>query len=253
MARSYMPICACSAPRRRADPILNNTATGQIAVLPTTRPATAQPLAKLDATWQLVAAGDINGDGKADLVWRHANDTATVVWYLSQDASGNTVFARATFQMDATWQLIAAADFDGDGKADLLWRQPNTANTAVWLMDGTTIKGKLALSLDAASYMVAAGDFDGDGRSEILMRNPTTGLLTIVYAAAAQPRIDTIAGPDPQIWRTGTVGDFNGDGRSDIAWRNASTGQISIWAMQGSTVLGSTSVPGVDSSWALIR
>ena len=239
---------------RKADPILGNAVTGQIAVLPTTKPTAVQPLAKLDDTWQLFATGDINGDGKADLVWRHANDTATVVWFLSQDAAGSTGFTRTTFQMDASWQLIAAADFDGDGKADLLWRQPNTTNTTIWLMDGATIKGKPFLSLDGSSYMVATGDFDGDGRSEILLRNPTSGLLSIVYGAAtAQPRVDTLAGPDPQTWRTGTVGDFNGDGCSDIVWRNASTGQINVWYMQGSTMIGSTLVPGTDASWALIR
>ena len=239
---------------RRVDAILNNALTGQIAVLTTGRPGSAQPLAKLDSTWQLAAVGDLNGDGRADLVWRHANDSVTVAWYMGQDASGVTSFTRSTFQMDAAWQLIGASDFDGDGKADLLWRQPNTANTALWLMDGTLIKSKPALSLDATAYLVGIGDFDGDGKSEILMRNPLTGLLGIVYGAAgAQIRVDTLSGPDPQTWRTGTVGDFNGDGCSDIVWRNASSGQISVWLMRGSAMLSATPVSGIDSTWALIR
>jgi hypothetical protein len=39
---------------------------------------------------------------------------------------------------EADWHVIAAADFNGDGKADILWQ--NTDGTpAVWLMDGLDV------------------------------------------------------------------------------------------------------------------
>jgi len=34
------------------------------------------------------------------------------------------------------WMLAAAADFDGDGKGDLVWRNTGTGQATLWLMDG---------------------------------------------------------------------------------------------------------------------
>jgi hypothetical protein len=36
------------------------------------------------------------------------------------------------------WQLVEIGDFNGDGKADVLWRDPSNGNDAMWLMNGTT-------------------------------------------------------------------------------------------------------------------
>ena len=33
-----------------------------------------------------------------------------------------------------------AADFDGDGKSDVLWRNTATGDVAIWYMDGMTIR-----------------------------------------------------------------------------------------------------------------
>ena len=34
-----------------------------------------------------------------------------------------------------TWHVKAAADFNGDGKADILWQNDN-GQAAIWLMNG---------------------------------------------------------------------------------------------------------------------
>ncbi|MGZ8269479.1 MAG: hypothetical protein ACXW20_18645, partial [Burkholderiales bacterium] len=33
----------------------------------------------------------------------------------------------------------ATGDYDGDGKADVLWRNMSTGDNAIWLMDGATV------------------------------------------------------------------------------------------------------------------
>jgi hypothetical protein len=35
------------------------------------------------------------------------------------------------------WHVIGAADFNGDGKADILW-QNDDGQAAIWMMDGLT-------------------------------------------------------------------------------------------------------------------
>ena len=61
--------------------------------------------------------------------------------------------------------MTHVADFDGDGKDDLLWRNAGTAEVAVWLMDGPAyVRGSIVLAepLWSVSHV---GDFNGDGKS----------------------------------------------------------------------------------------
>lgn len=40
---------------------------------------------------------------------------------------------------DASWQIEGVADFDGNAKADILWRHAVTGLVAIWFMDGSQI------------------------------------------------------------------------------------------------------------------
>ncbi len=42
---------------------------------------------------------------------------------------------------DQNWKMVGAADFNSDGKPDLLWRNTANGQNAVWYMDGTTRTG----------------------------------------------------------------------------------------------------------------
>ena len=37
------------------------------------------------------------------------------------------------------WQIVGVGDVDGDGRADLVWRNTQTGDVAVWLMNGATV------------------------------------------------------------------------------------------------------------------
>jgi serralysin len=77
-----------------------------------------------------------------------------------------------------SWRAVGAGDFNGDGKADILWQ--NTDGTpAIWLMDGTNPIGRGVVnhSNPGPSWRaVGAGDFNRDGKADILWQN-TEGRL----------------------------------------------------------------------------
>ena len=65
--------------------------------------------------------------------------------------------------------MIDAGDFDGDGKADILWQNDN-GTAAIWLMDGYQTKigsGVGSVNPGPAWNIIGSGDFNGDGRSDI--------------------------------------------------------------------------------------
>src|SRR2546426_1190980 len=79
---------------------------------------------------------------------------------------------------DPAWQVKGVGDFDGDGKADIVWRNSSSGQNYLYPMDGTTIKpteGYLRTVTDLDWQIVAVGDYDGDGKSDLLWRNASTG------------------------------------------------------------------------------
>ena len=91
-----------------------------------------------DPAWHIVAAADVNGDGHADLFWRNTTTGANVVWYLSGPSASILSQAALAQVADVTWQIAAAADVNGDGHPDLIWRNTTTGENVVWFLNGTT-------------------------------------------------------------------------------------------------------------------
>src|SRR5262245_47036559 len=62
-----------------------------------------------------------------------------------------------------------AADFNGDGRADILWRHAVSGENALWFMNGATVTGvDTAAVTNTNWHIVGVGDFNGDGRADIL-------------------------------------------------------------------------------------
>ena len=71
----------------------------------------------------------------------------------------------------SNWSIVGQRDFNGDGNADVLWRD-NHGNVAIWLMSGSTITSSTVLGNVASNWsIVGTGDFNGDGNADILWRD----------------------------------------------------------------------------------
>jgi len=140
----------------------------------------------------------------------------------------NTVSFVANFRVASSYPVSMEADFDGDGKSDLLWRNTADGRNVIWRSGNAATQSSVATVPAAAWKIAGVGDFNGDGRSDILWRNTDDGRNAIWRSGNAVSQ-QAIAGVVAQAWKIAGVGDFDGDGRSDILWRNAADGRNAIW------------------------
>jgi len=129
--------------------------------------------------WKVRGVADLNGDGRADLVFQHDTEGWLAVWYMSGANAIATVFLSIAQQPDPNWQIAGAGDINGDGRADIVWQNQATGNVAAWLMNGFQVIGTNLLSIpmvaDLNWKVMGVGDMDGDGRADLLWQNLATG------------------------------------------------------------------------------
>ncbi|MBN2392314.1 MAG: FG-GAP repeat protein [Anaerolineae bacterium] len=198
-------------------------------------------------------AGDVNGDGCADLVagaWGYDENKGKAYVYHGSTTGLGTAPAWTTEGVNAGdyfgWSTAMAGDVDGDGYADLVagaWGYDDAANTDAGRVDvyHGGVAGLGATSAftatgqndnDTFGFAVAtAGDVDGDGYADLIVG--AQGYATAAGAAylyhgsatgldAARSWTTSGANPGDRLGSAvGTAGDVNGDGFSDLvagAW-----------------------------------
>jgi hypothetical protein len=189
-----------------------------------------------------VGAGDLDDDGRADIVFRNGVDGAYAAWLID----GTAIKASGDIGNPGPgYAFVALADFDGDGSDDMLFRDAD-GTYAVWQMHGAGVAGGGAMGNPGASWFFAGiGDFDGDDRDDILFRNidGNVGIWQIDGVAIVGGGIVA----DPGNWVIAGTGDYDGDGRDDILFRDAE-GTLALWQLDGTTLVGGGIIgnPGLD-------
>jgi Ca2+-binding RTX toxin-like protein len=106
-------------------------------------------LSPIPTNWQIVGTGNFNGDSSTDIVWRNTTDGTTLVWYMNGSTYVNySYLSQQVVPLNMT--VAATADFTGDGKTDIVWRNTSTGATELWTMDGATRTALQALSVQNA-------------------------------------------------------------------------------------------------------
>jgi hypothetical protein len=162
-----------------------------------------------------------------------------------QDAAGNIVIS----QLNGTsvigggtlttpgpiWHVQGYADFNGDGKLDILW-QSDSGQVVIWLTNETSyITGGVVGTVDPSWHIKGTGDFNKDGKSDILLQNDN-GDVVIWFIDGTGYVGGVYVGYAGGYHVVGT-GDFDVDGKSDILFQN-DDGDVVIWEVDGRGYIG---------------
>jgi sRNA-binding regulator protein Hfq len=78
------------------------------------------------------------------------------------------------------WDLLGVRDFNGDGRADLLFRRASDGMLSLYLMNGfQIIDAQLLGAVGLDQTLFGLGDVNGDGRSDMVFRRNSDGLVSI--------------------------------------------------------------------------
>ena len=168
------------------------------------------------------------------------------------NASGATATAAAAIPF-APRGIVA--DFDGDGKPDILWRNPVTGANAIWYMDGMTRKGLGVLETVPISAwtVVGMGDFTLDHKPAILWHHSAWGTVAWYMDGVTRAGHGLLDTTTERPWTAVGTGDFNADGKPDVLWRNMATGANRVWYMDGVTRTGVAALDTeADLAWTIV-
>jgi hypothetical protein len=195
---------------------------------------------------QLVAAGDLDGNGTNDVVGRRA-DTQALKLYPGTGAGG---FGKGRL-LAADWSgysaTLGTGDLNGDGRADLVVRKGDS----LLLVPGT---GRVALGTPTAlprtwggyDLVAGMGDVTNDGLPDLVARVARTR-LTYVYPGDGKGGLGTRFGPFDQFQDVDFLagaGPVAGTTYNDLVGR-AANGRMVLFANRGGT-----SIDGVGATGA---
>ena len=135
-----------------------------------------------------VTMGDLDGDGKPDLVIANSTTASNTVWVQRNTSTSGTVsFApKVDFITGVQPHGLVIGDLDGDGKPDLTVTNSSSNSNTVSVLQNTSTSGtisfapKVDFGVGTESYRVAIGDVDGDGKPDLAVTNYGSNTVSVL-------------------------------------------------------------------------
>jgi hypothetical protein len=167
-----------------------------------------------------LAIGDLNGDGRLDLVTFDICPICSTFRVNALLGNGDGTFKVAwTSKGGSAPSAIALGDFNGDGKLDLALAESIRSRFSIRLGDGDgTFRDKVNYAVDRGPDSIVVADFDGDGNLDAAVANAGSANVSVLlgkgdgtFKPASNYALTLVAWPVEMV-----AADVNGDGKPDL-------------------------------------
>ena len=202
-----------------------------------------------------IAAGDLDGDGKLDLLVTNYTGNSISVFRNISTGAGNIAFAAKFDSSVGTHPYgVAIGDIDGDGRPDVVVSNIGSNSLSVYL--NTSVPGAISFAprVDVATgsspYGVAIADMNGDGFPDVAITNWGSNTVSI-FQNTSVPVIANLAAvtspTTPGNPNFVAAGDLDGDNNVDLVTSNTGGNSISLFRSTSSAG-GISFASRIDSS-----
>ncbi|MBV9927256.1 MAG: VCBS repeat-containing protein [Acidobacteria bacterium] len=207
-----------------------------------------------------VTTGDFNGDGKLDAAVSYFSFNPSTVALLLGDGRGGFTLSKS-FDVGADPRVLTAADFNRDGKLDLVTVNWSSNKISVLLGTGTGDFAAARTFNTAANFSprgMRVADLNGDGKLDLAVANYSFGSPNAPVSVLLGDGAGNFGAPTQ--YATGAAdasdvapGDFNGDGRVDLLVSNSGGSSVSLLLGDGAGAFGAPTNFTVGSSPRAVR
>jgi large repetitive protein len=196
-----------------------------------------------------VAAGDIDGDGKTDIVVANNNSNSLSVLRNTSSGAVISMAAKIDFSTGINPTSVAINDLNGDGKADIATGNSNASTIS--LLQNNSGPGNIALSAkrDFAGgqlgISVAAADMDGDGKTDIVGGNLGSNSFSVLLSKVNEPYISSFTPTTGTSGTLVTIRGLNFTNASAVAFGGVNAASFSVVSDTVITAVPATGATGI--------
>ncbi len=186
--------------------------------------------------------GDVNGDGKLDLVASSAvaGTGNTVLSWLAGNGNGTFQAPVVITTSDATDNAILVQDFNGDGIPDIVLAHQDANTTFLAGYGSGTFSAEAPFLSPGEPTLLATADFNGDGKPDLLVGGLT---MTVLLDKSAPTAKASVASSAPAISSAIAPGSLASAYGTDLANKTAGGTSLPL-----PTSFGGTSISILDAS-----
>jgi hypothetical protein len=192
-----------------------------------------------------IEIGDVDGDGKPDLVVSNANNnTVSILANKTAEGSSLVTFASSvdfSTGLGSAPKNVVLADLDGDRRLDIVTANINNGTISIFrnistsgTINGSSFGSRVNISVGGVPTDVKVSDINGDGKPDIAVLNAATSAISVlrnisnlgsITTGSFLAKVDFSVGSGPELLE---IADLDGDNKPDLIASNSFDDTFSV-------------------------